>query len=68
MTDDPVRTVAAVLRAADSDAPPRRLVLGSDAWTLITAALQQRLDEVTAQRDNAATADFASEGEQTATA
>jgi NAD(P)-dependent dehydrogenase (short-subunit alcohol dehydrogenase family) len=68
MTDDPVRTVAAVLRAADSDAPPRRLVLGSDAWTLITAALQQRLDEVTAQRDNAATADFASEGEQPATA
>lgn len=67
MPDDPVRTVAAIIRAADSDNPPRRLVLGSDAWTLITGALRQRLDEVTAQRDNAATADFPAEG-QSATA
>jgi NAD(P)-dependent dehydrogenase (short-subunit alcohol dehydrogenase family) len=58
MTDDPVRTVAAIIRAAGDDPPPRRLVLGSDAWTLMTAALQERLAEVTAQRDNAATVDF----------
>jgi hypothetical protein len=58
MTVDPERTVAAVIRAADSDDPPRRLVLGTDAYTLITEALTGRLAEVAAQRDNAATADF----------
>ena len=58
MTVDPERTVAAIIRAADSDDPPRRLVLGSDAYTLITGALQGRLAEVSAQRDIAASADF----------
>ncbi len=58
MPDSPERTVAAIIRAADADHPPRRLVLGSDAWALMTAALSQRLIEVSAQRDNAATADF----------
>ena len=48
----------AIIRAADSDEPPRRLVLGSDAWRLVTDALTSRLDEVTLQRDNAATADI----------
>lgn len=68
MPDDPVRTVAAIIRAADADVPPRRLVLGSDAWTLVTGALRQRLDEVTAQRDNAASADFPAAEGQPATA
>ncbi|MCV7287767.1 SDR family oxidoreductase [Mycolicibacterium wolinskyi] len=67
MTDDPVRTVAAIIRAAGACPPPRRLVLGSDAWTLMTAALQQRLDDVAAQRDNAATADFAADSTAHAT-
>ncbi|GAS96693.1 short-chain dehydrogenase/reductase SDR [Mycolicibacterium canariasense] len=67
MTDDPVRTVAAIIRAAGACPPPRRLVLGSDAWTLMTAALQQRLDDVAAQRDNAATADFAADSTARAT-
>ena len=58
MTVDPARAVAAMIRAADSDDPPRRLVLGTDAYTLITGALTRRLVEVAAQRDNAATADF----------
>lgn len=68
MPDDPVRTVAAIIRAADSQDPPRRLVLGSDAWTLITGALRKRLDEVTAQGENAATADFVSAAGQPTTA
>lgn len=34
------------------------LVLGSDAWMLMTESLSRRLVEVSAQRDNAATADF----------
>ncbi|HLR98973.1 SDR family oxidoreductase [Mycolicibacillus parakoreensis] len=57
MPVSPERAVAAIIRAADSDSPPRRLVLGTDAWTSITDALGRRLVEVFAQRDNAATAD-----------
>ncbi|CAJ1587464.1 SDR family oxidoreductase [[Mycobacterium] wendilense] len=59
MPVSPVRAVAAIIRAADSGRPPRRLVLGTDAWVLITDALSRRLVEVAGQRDNAATADFA---------
>ncbi|AWT57453.1 SDR family oxidoreductase [Mycolicibacterium smegmatis] len=58
MTVSPEHVVAAILRAADSADPPRRLVLGSDAWTLMTDALTARLTEVFAQRDNAARADY----------
>ncbi|WP_328610098.1 SDR family oxidoreductase [Amycolatopsis sp. NBC_00345] len=57
MTDSQENTIAAVIRAADSANPPRRLVLGSDAWQLITGALRQRLAEAESQKDNAATAD-----------
>jgi NAD(P)-dependent dehydrogenase (short-subunit alcohol dehydrogenase family) len=58
MTDSQEHTIAAVIRAADSPNPPRRLVLGSDAWHLMTDALRQRLSDVEGQRDNAATADI----------
>lgn len=58
MTNSPEYVAAAIIRAADADVPPRRLVLGSDAWTLITQGLSSRLIEVAAQRDSAAAADF----------
>lgn len=58
MVDSQEKTVAAILRAADAEDPPRRLVLGSDAWQFVTDALTDRLAEVTAQRENAATADL----------
>jgi len=58
MVDSQEKTVAAMIRAGDSDDPPRRLVLGSDAWQLVTDALRGRLEELTAQRANAATADI----------
>jgi NAD(P)-dependent dehydrogenase (short-subunit alcohol dehydrogenase family) len=58
MGDDQYKTVAAIIRAGDSAEPPRRLVLGSDAWQLVTEALQGRLDELVPQRANAATADI----------
>jgi short-subunit dehydrogenase len=58
MVDSQEKTVAAIVRAVDSADPPRRLVLGSDAWGLVTEALQGRLAELTAQRENAATADI----------
>lgn len=58
MPDDEERTVRAIVAAADADDPPRRLVLGSDAWRLITASLRERLVEIEAQRDDAAVADI----------
>lgn len=58
MTDGLENTVAAVIRAAESGNPPRRLVLGSDAWQLMTDTLRQRLAGIETQRDNAATADI----------
>lgn len=58
MTNSPERIAEAIVRAADADEPPRRLVLGSDAWSLITQGLSSRLIEVSSQRDNAASADF----------
>lgn len=63
MPVSPERAVAAIVRAADSDDPPRRLVLGSDAWTLMTGALTARLAEVSAQRDSAAEADYGADDE-----
>jgi NAD(P)-dependent dehydrogenase (short-subunit alcohol dehydrogenase family) len=57
MTGSQTNSVTAMIRAAERDDPPRRLVLGSDAWQLITAALRQRLADAESQRDNAATAD-----------
>jgi NAD(P)-dependent dehydrogenase (short-subunit alcohol dehydrogenase family) len=58
MVDSQQNTVAAIIRAGDSAEPPRRLILGSDAWHLVTEALRGRLDELMPQRDNAATADI----------
>jgi NAD(P)-dependent dehydrogenase (short-subunit alcohol dehydrogenase family) len=57
MTDSQENTITAVIRAADSPNPPRRLVLGSDAWQLMTGTLGERLAGIEAQQDNAATAD-----------
>ncbi|MEV0069210.1 SDR family oxidoreductase [Amycolatopsis sp. NPDC050768] len=57
MTNSQENTIAAVVRAAVSANPPRRLVLGSDAWQLMTTALRQRLADVESQRADAATAD-----------
>ena len=58
MPDSQEKTVAAIIRAGDLEDPPHRLVLGSDAWSLITEALTQRLAEITPQEGNAATADI----------
>ncbi len=45
------RTVDAMILAADADAPPRRLALGSAAFENIEAALVTRLAELRDQRD-----------------
>lgn len=54
---DAGRTVDAMIAAADSEAPPFRLVLGSTAYENIVRELSKRLDAVRAQRDLAYSAD-----------
>jgi hypothetical protein len=43
----------AIVEAALADDPPRRLLLNSDAYELVTAALRERLAAFEAQRDSA---------------
>lgn len=50
---DPARLAAAVIAAADAAQPPRRLLLGSDAYHAVHASLTARLREVEAQKDSA---------------
>ncbi|OYX74439.1 MAG: short-chain dehydrogenase/reductase [Rhizobiales bacterium 17-65-6] len=54
---DAARTVAAMIAAAESDAPPLRLALGSTAYASISQALFARLTALEAQRRVADSAD-----------
>ncbi|WP_319520240.1 SDR family oxidoreductase [uncultured Martelella sp.] len=54
---DAVRTVAAMISAADDKTPALRLTLGSIAYESISAALAGRLENVRSQRDIALSAD-----------
>ncbi|MBS7542439.1 SDR family oxidoreductase [Ancylobacter oerskovii] len=54
---DAARTVAAILSAAQSAAPPLRLTLGSTAYSSISTALVARLSALEAQRATAHSAD-----------
>ncbi|MDF0601635.1 SDR family oxidoreductase [Psychromarinibacter sp. C21-152] len=54
---DAVRTVEAMIAAADSEAPALRLTLGSIAYESISKALAERLASLQAQRDVAFSAD-----------
>lgn len=54
---DAARTVAAMIAAAESDAPPLRLALGSTAYASISQALSARLTALEAQRGVADSAD-----------
>jgi NAD(P)-dependent dehydrogenase (short-subunit alcohol dehydrogenase family) len=55
---DPVRVAAAIIASASVSPAPRRVVLGSDAYEAVRAALSGRLREVEAGRALAATTDF----------
>ena len=50
MPGSQTRVVAAIIEAALSENPPRRLLLGSDAYGLVTEALNQRLATFERQR------------------
>ncbi|WP_306866586.1 SDR family oxidoreductase [Neorhizobium galegae] len=54
---DAARTVAAIISAAESAAPPLRLALGSTAYSSISQALSARLSALEAQRGVANSAD-----------
>lgn len=54
---DPGKMAAAMIAAADADELPKRLVLGSDAYRLVRAALAERLALVEAQQELAASTD-----------
>jgi NAD(P)-dependent dehydrogenase (short-subunit alcohol dehydrogenase family) len=57
MPGDQEKVAAAIIRIGDLDDPPRRQLLGSDAYTLVRDALAQRLADVESQREVAFTAD-----------
>ncbi|MFS8201667.1 hypothetical protein ACLVWQ_23600 [Streptomyces sp. CWNU-52B] len=54
---DPAKMARAVIDAVSAPRPPRRLVLGSDAHTMIQQSLAARLADHEAQRESAATTD-----------
>jgi NAD(P)-dependent dehydrogenase (short-subunit alcohol dehydrogenase family) len=57
MPGDQSKVVLAMIEAGDADDPPRRLLLGSDAYALVHGAISARLAEVEAQRDTAPSTD-----------
>jgi len=57
MPGDQAKVVTAMIDAALAPDPPRRLLLGSDAYRLVHDALAARLAGVEAQRDQAASTD-----------
>ena len=57
MPGDQAKVVAAMIAAALSPDPPRRLLLGSDAYRLVREALTARLAGFEAQQDLAASTD-----------
>ena len=54
---DPRKMADAIISIAELDDPPRRQLLGSDAYDNVTRALSARLDAARAQRDLAVTTD-----------
>ena len=47
---DPVKMVAAMIVCADRFTPPKRLLLGSDSYARVRAALMERIAELDAQK------------------
>lgn len=58
MRGDPAKVVAAMIDIAELERPPRRQLLGSDAYAMVRDALTQRLHDVEVQRDVALTTDI----------
>ncbi|MFI5842071.1 SDR family oxidoreductase [Catenuloplanes sp. NPDC051500] len=54
---DPAKVAAAVIASAEQSPAPRRVVLGSDSYQGVTAALRARLAEIEPQKASAAATD-----------
>ena len=57
MPGDQAKVVAAIMDIAELEQPPRRQLLGSDAYALVSDALTQRLKDAESQREIALTTD-----------
>lgn len=57
MIGDEAKVVAAIIENADRPDPAKRLLLGSDAYELVTSAMRERLASAEAQEGHAATTD-----------
>jgi NAD(P)-dependent dehydrogenase (short-subunit alcohol dehydrogenase family) len=57
---DPEKVAAAIIKSVDVSPSPRRIILGSDAFKMITQALTERLAETEAQRETASETDWTS--------
>jgi NAD(P)-dependent dehydrogenase (short-subunit alcohol dehydrogenase family) len=55
---DPVKMAQAMIDSVDLEKAPKRLTLGSDAYTMVRAALVQRLADLDAQKDLAFSTDI----------
>jgi NAD(P)-dependent dehydrogenase (short-subunit alcohol dehydrogenase family) len=55
---DAAKMSARIIATADQEPAPKRIVLGSDSWGIIHKALSDRLADVAAQKDDAASTDF----------
>lgn len=58
MAGDHVKVVEAMIDTARLAHPPRRLLLGTDAYELVHASVRSRLEEVQRQQQSAARSDF----------
>ncbi|HEY0227969.1 MAG TPA: SDR family oxidoreductase [Mycobacterium sp.] len=56
---DPAKMAAVIIGSVDTTPAPKRIVLGSDSYTILVNALTQRLADIEAQKDLAASTDFA---------
>ncbi|MGH8031837.1 MAG: SDR family oxidoreductase, partial [Luteimonas sp.] len=55
---DPVKMARAMITSVDQPQAPKRLLLGSDAYSLVHAALKERLAALEAQQELALSTDF----------
>jgi len=56
---DPAKMATRIIESADQHPAPMRLVLGSDAYKFVTAALRERLAQIEPQQATAASTDWA---------
>lgn len=61
---DPAKMAAAIIDSVEQNPAPPRIVLGTDAFTIIRAALTERLSVLDAQRELASSTDFPAESVQ----